>query len=144
MTQTSAQTPAKKVTPEGKKRTRKEAPALDLTSLTVVKAEAPKRQTTGIDISKNPFVKPIQESWAARQQFAKRPDGKGGYITTYLGEGRQVVVPTVNTAQVVALIRQAATHAEVGCAVQTTDQPGGKTLVKFAAKSRKQARKNGE
>lgn len=122
-------------------------PALDLTALSVSPAEAPRVQRKASD-KPNPFTAHLADSWANKTVMRKSKDGD-----VFIGAGRQVIVPTVNVKDVETLIRQAANKANLGSAIDVKNGPfrsddgkvtvpAGKSRVRFAAKSRKQRRKN--
>ena len=131
MTEKKNPTPGKTAPTTTRKRT--VAPPLDLSTLTVQPAEPPVR-ATGRN-GNNPFVKVLQESWAARTQRG----------ATEQGSGRKVVVPTANAQQVENLIRYAGNQLNLGTAIVSTPVAGGKqTEIVFCAKTRKQKKRTTE
>lgn len=125
-------------------RTKKVAPALDFSSIVATKAAAPVRQAS-VAAQDNPAMAWVRESWNG-----KVAQGNSNGQPVWLGEGRQVVVPTANAGQVETLIRKAASalgaelNERIGAAVQLEENPRvdgkvqrGMTAVRFAAKSGK-------
>lgn len=118
-------------------------PALDLSALSVTDTAAPRKQgsSDGIDIRKTPVYGWVQDSWSKRTAMANS-NGQ----PTYLGAGKQVIVPTANAGQMETLIRKAAAALgadlgeRIGAAIAREELSGkdkGKTAVKFAAKTGK-------
>lgn len=134
-------------TPNAAKGTAKKtaaAPALDLSALTVTEAAAPRRagKGDGIDIRKTVVYQWMADSWAKRTAMANNAGQP-----TYIGAGKQTIVPTANAGQLESLIRKAAValgqdlKERIGAAIASEELSGkdkGKTAVKFAAKTGKQ------
>lgn len=131
---TTATTPAKKAAAPVKAT----KPALDLGSLKVEAADAPKR-SGGRTAGENPLVAEMQDSWANRK-FSHKVKTDDGTRDAYIGSGKQVTVPLAHKQAVTNLIRNAANRLDLGSAIDYTDVPGGKVRIRFAAKSRKQKR----
>lgn len=134
-TDTTTTTAAPVETPAPVKRARKANPPAPDFNFGAVKpkaAAAPQRGS-GRPRQDNPVLSWLSDSWANR-----KPVGTANGRPVEMGAGRSVTIPTANVVQLKNFLNYAARDLGVGVAIESKDIGGGKTEVRYAAKTRKQ------